>query len=167
MSPGSGSPVMRTVPHCDVNVDVGDSRELADLGADGAGAVIAAHPGDGKGASRHDRYRNGGTGTPRARGDPLSFVSAMELARATMTVIRANLAWASGYNLVAIPLAALGYLNPLFAGDRDVGQLADRRRQQPAAAPLPRPPAARRGHGMLILTGTVTIDVPVTAPGTP
>ena len=35
-----------------------------------------------------------------------------------MAVIRANLAWASGYNLIAIPLspAALGYLNPLFAG---------------------------------------------------
>jgi len=49
-------------------------------------------------------------------GDPLSIVSAIELARATMTVIRANIAWASGYNLVAIPLAALGYLNPLFAG---------------------------------------------------
>ena len=49
-------------------------------------------------------------------GDPLSIVAALELARATMTVIRANLAWASGYNLVAIPLAALGYLNPLFAG---------------------------------------------------
>ncbi len=49
-------------------------------------------------------------------GDPLSIVSAIELARATKTVIRANLAWASGYNLVAIPLAALGYLNPLFAG---------------------------------------------------
>jgi P-type Cu+ transporter len=48
--------------------------------------------------------------------DPLSIVSAIKLARATMAVIRANLAWASGYNLVAIPLAALGYLNPLFAG---------------------------------------------------
>jgi len=43
-------------------------------------------------------------------------VAAVELSRATMAVIRANLAWASGYNLVAIPLAALGYLNPLFAG---------------------------------------------------
>jgi len=49
-------------------------------------------------------------------GDPLGIVTAVELARATMAVIRANLAWASGYNLVAIPLAALGYLNPLFAG---------------------------------------------------
>jgi hypothetical protein len=50
-------------------------------------------------------------------------------------VIRANLAWASGYNLIAIPLAALGYLNPLFARHRDVGQLAVRGGQQPAAAP--------------------------------
>jgi Cu+-exporting ATPase len=49
-------------------------------------------------------------------GDPLSIVAAVKLARATMTVIRTNLAWAFGYNLVAIPLAALGYLNPLFAG---------------------------------------------------
>ena len=48
--------------------------------------------------------------------DPLSIVSAIKLARATMAVIHANLAWASGYNLIAIPLAALGYLNPLFAG---------------------------------------------------
>ena len=39
-----------------------------------------------------------------------------ELARAAMTVIRANLGWAFGYNVIAIPLAALGYLNPLFAG---------------------------------------------------
>ena len=48
--------------------------------------------------------------------DPLAIVSAIKLARATMAVIHANLAWASGYNLIAIPLAALGYLNPLFAG---------------------------------------------------
>ncbi len=48
--------------------------------------------------------------------DPLAIVSAIRLARATMAVIRANLAWASGYNVIAIPLAALGYLNPLFAG---------------------------------------------------
>jgi P-type Cu+ transporter len=48
--------------------------------------------------------------------DPSDLATAIQLARATITVIRANLAWASGYNVIAIPLAALGYLNPLFAG---------------------------------------------------
>ncbi len=48
--------------------------------------------------------------------DPASAADAIQLARATLRVIRANLAWAFSYNLVAIPLAALGYLNPLFAG---------------------------------------------------
>ena len=66
-----------------------------------------------------------GTGTDAAigaadltlvSGDPASVADAILLARATLRVIRANLAWAFGYNLVVIPLAALGYLNPLFAG---------------------------------------------------
>jgi P-type Cu+ transporter len=51
-----------------------------------------------------------------ASGDPGAIADAVQLARAAMTVIRTNLAWAFGYNVVAIPLAALGYLNPLFAG---------------------------------------------------
>ena len=51
-----------------------------------------------------------------ASGDPAAIADAVQLARATMTVIRANLTWAFGYNVIAIPLAALGYLNPLFAG---------------------------------------------------
>ena len=49
-------------------------------------------------------------------GDPRDVAEAMLLARATLRAIRANLSWAFGYNLIAIPLAALGYLNPLFAG---------------------------------------------------
>ncbi len=49
-------------------------------------------------------------------GNPSDIATAIELARATIRVIRANLAWACGYNMIAIPLAALGYLNPLFAG---------------------------------------------------
>ena len=58
----------------------------------------------------------GAAGLTLAGGDPAGIASALQLARAAMTVIRANLVWASAYNLVAIPLAALGYLNPLFAG---------------------------------------------------
>ena len=40
----------------------------------------------------------------------------MRTARATLRVIRQNLAWAFAYNLMAIPLAACGYVTPLLAG---------------------------------------------------
>ncbi|MBV9012210.1 MAG: copper-translocating P-type ATPase [Pseudonocardiales bacterium] len=42
--------------------------------------------------------------------------SAIKLARSTLRTIRGNLAWAFGYNIAALPLAALGLLNPLIAG---------------------------------------------------
>ena len=49
--------------------------------------------------------------------DDLSVVpDAISLARATLAVIRRNLAWAFGYNVAALPLAAAGLLNPLIAG---------------------------------------------------
>jgi cation-transporting P-type ATPase A/B/Cu+-exporting ATPase len=40
---------------------------------------------------------------------------AITLARATFRTIRRNLAWAFGYNAAALPLAALGFLNPVIA----------------------------------------------------
>jgi len=58
----------------------------------------------------------GAAGLTLVSGDPRSIAEAVQLARATVAVIRANLAWAFGYNVIAIPLAALGYLNPLLAG---------------------------------------------------
>ena len=48
--------------------------------------------------------------------DPGVIADAIQLARATVVIIRMNLCWAFGYNVIAIPLAAVGYLNPLFAG---------------------------------------------------
>jgi Cu+-exporting ATPase len=48
--------------------------------------------------------------------DPVTAADAIQLARATSAVIRANLVWACAYNVIALPAAALGYLNPLFAG---------------------------------------------------
>jgi P-type Cu+ transporter len=40
---------------------------------------------------------------------------AIGLARATFRTIRRNLGWAFGYNMAALPLAALGFLNPILA----------------------------------------------------
>jgi Cu+-exporting ATPase len=40
---------------------------------------------------------------------------AIRLARAARATIRRNLAWAFGYNVAAIPLAALGFLSPVIA----------------------------------------------------
>jgi Cu+-exporting ATPase len=66
-----------------------------------------------------------GTGTDAAiqasdltlvRGDLLAAADAIELSRRTLRVIKGNLFWVFSYNTAAIPLAALGLLNPLIAG---------------------------------------------------
>ena len=66
-----------------------------------------------------------GTGTDAAieaadltlvRGDLRAAADAIGLSRRTLRTIKTNLVWAFGYNTLAIPLAALGYLNPLIAG---------------------------------------------------
>ena len=65
-----------------------------------------------------------GTGTDAAieasdltlvRGDLLAVPDAILLSRRTLGTIKGNLFWAFGYNTAAIPLAALGFLNPLIA----------------------------------------------------
>jgi Cu+-exporting ATPase len=66
-----------------------------------------------------------GTGTDAAieagdltlvRGDLRAVPDAIRLARRTLGTIKANLFWAFAYNVAALPLAALGLLNPLLAG---------------------------------------------------
>jgi Cu+-exporting ATPase len=65
-----------------------------------------------------------GTGTDAAKhasdltlisGDLRVAADAVRLARATLRTIHGNLWWAFAYNVIALPLAAIGFLNPMIA----------------------------------------------------
>ena len=50
------------------------------------------------------------------RGDPQLVAAALDISGRTVAKIRQNLFWAFAYNVAGIPLAALGFLNPVVAG---------------------------------------------------
>jgi P-type Cu+ transporter len=105
------------------------------------------------------------------RDDLESVPDALVLSRATFSTIRRNLAWAFGYNVAAIPLAALGFLNPILASAAMTlssvfvvanslrlqryplraasGERPGRRyaRLHPRQGPVPSPPAPHRRPG--------------------
>ena len=80
------------------------------------------------------------------RSDPRDVVGAIELSRATYRKMIQNLVWATGYNVVAIPVAAgvlvpWGIDLPMAVGAVAMSALDDHRRGQRPAAPAP--PLAR------------------------
>jgi Cu+-exporting ATPase len=48
-------------------------------------------------------------------GDIARVAGGIELSRQTMSIVRQNLFWALGYNVISIPVAAAGRLNPMIA----------------------------------------------------
>ena len=73
----------------------------ADIGiAMGSGADVAMHT----------------AGVTLMRGDPRLLVDAIDISRRTYGKIRQNLFWAFIFNLIGVPLAAFGLLNPMIAG---------------------------------------------------
>ncbi len=58
----------------------------------------------------------GAAGITLMRGDPRLVPAALEISRRTYGKIRQGLFWAFAYNVLGIPLAALGYLSPVVAG---------------------------------------------------
>ena len=55
-------------------------------------------------------------GVTLMRGDPVLVSGALDVSRRTYAKIRQGLFWAFAYNVIGIPLAALGYLSPVLAG---------------------------------------------------
>lgn len=49
-------------------------------------------------------------------GSPMKASEALRLARKTFSAVKQNLFWAFGYNIILIPLAMLGIVNPIIAG---------------------------------------------------
>ncbi|MBC3193340.1 copper-translocating P-type ATPase [Pseudonocardia sp. C8] len=134
---GDNRAVAETVA-AEVGIEPGPGTVIADVMPEEKLAVIERLQGEGRvvamvgdgvndaaALARADLGLAMGTGTDVAiqasditlvRGDLRAAADAVRLARRTLGTIRGNLFWAFAYNTAAIPLAALGLLNPMIAG---------------------------------------------------
>ncbi len=130
---GDSEPVARrvasTVGIDDVTADVLPDEKMKHIMNLQAQGRVVAMVGDGvndaAALAQADLGIAMGTGTDAAiqaadltlvRGDLLAVVDAIRLSRRTLQTIKVNLFWAFAYNVIALPLAAFGFLNPLIAG---------------------------------------------------